>query len=159
VAAGAYAHRAERRRCQLCGRITDYCKGDDVATALRWEWVLASYRVTLPWEYEAVISDSLRPVPDASPEAPQSNFRCGHCDVAEHRRFRVLSAVESAERGSKRLGLDCWRTNSKLHDYYLRRGFKRVRTEVVPGRMSGEPFQFDPLHSGTVETYPELGLV
>jgi hypothetical protein len=68
--------------------------------------------------------------------------------VAEHGRFygqRLLFAVQAAEirLGSRWLRLDCWRTNAKLHAYYLARGFVRVRTAVVPGRMSGELFQYD----------------
>jgi hypothetical protein len=68
--------------------------------------------------------------------------------VSEHGRHygtNLLFAVERLERyyGSDWLRLDCWRTNKKLHEYYLRQGFDRIRTEVVPGRMSGELFQFD----------------
>ncbi|GAA1566710.1 hypothetical protein GCM10009789_20270 [Kribbella sancticallisti] len=80
--------------------------------------------------------------------------------VAEHGKFHgqaLLSAVETAEirRGSKWLRLDVWRTNTKLHDYYLRQGFERVRTAVVPGRMSGELFQMDLHRPGRVEVYPD----
>ena len=71
-----------------------------------------------------------------------------HFHVAEHGKhhgLHLLFAIRGNERriGSRWLRLDCWRTNTKLHDYYLRFGFERVRTEVVPGRMSGELFQYD----------------
>lgn len=76
--------------------------------------------------------------------------------VAEHGRhygLHLLSAVHTAEvrRGSRWLRLDVWRTNTRLHEYYLKQGFERVRTEVVPGRMSGELFQKDLHWGGKVE--------
>lgn len=37
--------------------------------------------------------------------------------------------------------LDAWRTNAKLHDYYLKQGFELVRIEDLPHRGSGALFQ------------------
>lgn len=39
------------------------------------------------------------------------------------------------------LRLDCWRTNTGLQRYYLRNGFRHIRTVEVPGRMSGALFE------------------
>ncbi|GAA2738653.1 hypothetical protein GCM10010439_73400 [Actinocorallia aurantiaca] len=51
-------------------------------------------------------------------------------------------ACEQARaRGKRWLRLDCWRENTALQRYYLRRGFSHVRTVVVPGRGSGALFQ------------------
>lgn len=88
----------------------------------------------------------------AEPQAYLTRFH-----VAEHGKFhgfKLLAALKAAEvrHGSKWLRLDCWRTNTRLHEYYRRQGFKRVRTEVVPGRASGELFQYDLSHPGTPET-------
>lgn len=85
----------------------------------------------------------------AEPQAYLSRFL-----VAEHGKntgLHLLFALQAAEsrRGSRWIRLDCWRTNRKLHEYYLRNGFDRVRTEVVPGRMSGELFQLDLRKRGT----------
>jgi hypothetical protein len=79
----------------------------------------------------------------AEPQAYISRFL-----VAEHGGFHgknLLFAVQKAEvrHGSRWLRLDCWRTNKKLHQYYLDHGFQRVRTQTVEGRMSGELFEFD----------------
>lgn len=48
---------------------------------------------------------------------------------------------EAARRGRRWLRLDCWRGNTALQRYYLRRGFDHVRTVVVAGRGSGALFQ------------------
>ena len=66
--------------------------------------------------------------------------------VAEHGRgygAALLEAVAEREaaRGQKLIRLDCWRTNTGLHKYYLSRGFRHVRTEIVEGRMSGALFE------------------
>lgn len=79
----------------------------------------------------------------AEPQAYLSRFL-----TAEHGRHygtNLLFQIERLEqyRGSHWIRLDCWRTNKKLHDYYIRHRFERVRTQIVPGRMSGELFQFD----------------
>lgn len=71
-----------------------------------------------------------------------------HFHVGEHGHFhgtQLLFAVMTAEtrRGSHWLRLDCWRGNTKLHEYYLRHHFERVRSVIVPGRSSGELFQYD----------------
>lgn len=61
---------------------------------------------------------------------------CGHGD-------KLLDAVihDQAARQRQWLRLDCWRTNTALHQYYLNHGFKHLRTETVPGRWSGALFQ------------------
>ncbi len=43
--------------------------------------------------------------------------------------------------GSLWLRLDCWRDNIRLHDYYLRRGFRYLETRTHPVRMSGAMFE------------------
>lgn len=66
--------------------------------------------------------------------------------VAEHGHGYGVALLEApaereAARGQKKIRLDCWRTNIGLHKYYLSRGFRHVRTEIVPGRMSGALFE------------------
>lgn len=39
------------------------------------------------------------------------------------------------------LRLDCHRSNTGLHDYYLRRGFTHLDTRIAEGRMSGALFE------------------
>lgn len=78
-----------------------------------------------------------------------------HFHVGEHGHFhgtKLLFAVMAAEarRGSRWLRLDCWRGNTKLHEYYLRHHFQRVRSTIVPGRSSGELFQYDLAQPGIV---------
>lgn len=46
-----------------------------------------------------------------------------------------------ARQGDRWLRLDCWRSNTALHDYYLRRGFRHVDTRTAPGRQSGALFE------------------
>jgi len=57
----------------------------------------------------------------------------------------VVEAVASAarEHGDKWLRLNCWSTNTRLHDYYRALDFQHVRTVDVPGRMSGALFERD----------------
>jgi GNAT superfamily N-acetyltransferase len=47
----------------------------------------------------------------------------------------------AAGRGLAWLRLDAWRTNLRLHAYYLRHGFTLVRTVDLPHRGSGALFQ------------------
>ncbi|QNE20190.1 GNAT family N-acetyltransferase [Kribbella qitaiheensis] len=37
--------------------------------------------------------------------------------------------------------LNCWSTNTRLHDYYIAHSFEHVRTCNIAGRMSGALFQ------------------
>ncbi|WP_299541805.1 GNAT family N-acetyltransferase [uncultured Streptomyces sp.] len=52
---------------------------------------------------------------------------------------RLLDWVGSQARQREKpwIRLDCWRTNTKLQDFYLAEGFQHVRTEAPPHRMSG----------------------
>jgi GNAT superfamily N-acetyltransferase len=51
-------------------------------------------------------------------------------------------AGDQAARADKTwLRLDAWRTNTKLHVYYLRHGFTHIRTVTLPHRGSGALFQ------------------
>ena len=43
----------------------------------------------------------------------------------------------AARSGAIWLRLDAWTTNTRLHDYYLHRGFQHVRTCPDPGEVSG----------------------
>lgn len=43
--------------------------------------------------------------------------------------------------GKSWLRLDCWKTNSRLQDYYRRHGFTHLRTVDLPHRGSGALFQ------------------
>ncbi|TLW89244.1 GNAT family N-acetyltransferase [Saccharomonospora piscinae] len=47
----------------------------------------------------------------------------------------------AASQGNRWLRLDCWRSNTALHDYYIRRGFQHVDTRTAPGRQSGALFE------------------
>jgi GNAT superfamily N-acetyltransferase len=52
------------------------------------------------------------------------------------------AVIEHAEQDGKHwVRLNCWSTNTKLHDYYRAHGFEHVRTCNVPGRMSGALFE------------------
>jgi GNAT superfamily N-acetyltransferase len=55
----------------------------------------------------------------------------------------LLEAVVARARleGKHWVRLNCWSTNTKLHDYYIAQGFEYVRTCAIPGRMSGALFQ------------------
>lgn len=48
---------------------------------------------------------------------------------------------QAARAGKTWLRLDAWRTNTKLHSYYLRHGFTHLRTVALPHRGSGALFQ------------------
>lgn len=52
---------------------------------------------------------------------------------------RILDWVGSVarSRGLPWVRLDCWRSNTQLQDYYLRRGFRFVRVEAPAHRLSG----------------------
>lgn len=51
----------------------------------------------------------------------------------------VCASAEASGRPVVRL--DCWKSNTLLHMYYLRRGFKRVGLRHAPGRQSGALFE------------------
>ncbi|MFI1798983.1 GNAT family N-acetyltransferase [Streptomyces sp. NPDC020379] len=57
----------------------------------------------------------------------------------EHLGGRILDWAGSiaCDRGLPWVRLDCWRDNTKLQDYYLRAGFRHVRTEAPTHRLSG----------------------
>ncbi|MEU4390604.1 GNAT family N-acetyltransferase [Kribbella sp. NPDC023855] len=66
--------------------------------------------------------------------------------VVEHGRnygSTLLEAVvdQARKEGKQWVRLNCWSTNTKLHKYYIDRGFSHVRTCNIPGRMSGALFQ------------------
>lgn len=79
-------------------------------------------------------------------EAAQRASYVGRLMVAEHGRdwgAQLIDAlaVHEQERGQTALRLDCWRTNTELHNYYRRHGFRHVRTVEAPGRQSGALFE------------------
>lgn len=85
--------------------------------------------------------DFWTPAEMAEPQGYISRFL-----VAEHGTgagAALLDAVAAREaaRGAQWLRLDCWRSNTGLHAYYLRHGFEHVRTMEVAGRNSGALFQ------------------
>ncbi|MFI5710713.1 GNAT family N-acetyltransferase [Kribbella sp. NPDC051620] len=52
------------------------------------------------------------------------------------------AVIEQARRDDKQwVRLNCWSTNTRLHEYYIAHGFEHVRTCNIPGRMSGALFQ------------------
>lgn len=53
------------------------------------------------------------------------------------------ACARAQERGKTWVRLDCWRTNLRLQEYYLARGFRHVRTMVKEGRGSGALFERD----------------
>lgn len=55
----------------------------------------------------------------------------------------VLGAVAelARDRDDQWIRLNCWTTNTRLHEYYVSQGFDHVRTVNIPGRMSGALFQ------------------
>lgn len=69
--------------------------------------------------------------------------------VAEHGKgygeqlLALIAEFRGRRRGFPRMRLDCWRTNHKLQLYYLRLGFRHLRTVVVEGRGSGALFELD----------------
>jgi GNAT superfamily N-acetyltransferase len=46
-------------------------------------------------------------------------------------------AGQARQQGKNLIRLDCWRSNSKLQQFYLREGFRHVRTEEPEHRLSG----------------------
>lgn len=52
-----------------------------------------------------------------------------------------FAAQRAAALGKKCLRLDAWKTNSRLHDYYINRGFRHVRTVDLDHRGSGTLFE------------------
>jgi GNAT superfamily N-acetyltransferase len=60
----------------------------------------------------------------------------------------LLRAVEELahEQGKSWVRMNVWSTNTKLHGYYLKRGYEHVRTCHVPGRMSCALFQKRIIH-------------
>jgi GNAT superfamily N-acetyltransferase len=62
-------------------------------------------------------------------------------------------AQRAAEVGARWLRLDCWRTNTALHQLWINRGFVRLDIREHPVRNSGALFQRD---AGTVLAAPEL---
>jgi ribosomal protein S18 acetylase RimI-like enzyme len=50
------------------------------------------------------------------------------------------AAEEAGRRGKRFVRLDAWTTNSRLHDYYRRQGFRLVR---IVGGLSGALFERD----------------
>jgi hypothetical protein len=54
-----------------------------------------------------------------------------------------FAPYQAYQLGRRYVRLDCSRTNTALHDYYLARGFERIGTVEVPGRKSGALFQLD----------------
>jgi GNAT superfamily N-acetyltransferase len=57
----------------------------------------------------------------------------------------LLEAVaeQAGQEGKRWMRLNCWSTNTRLHQYYIKHGFMHVRTCDVHGRMSGALFQRD----------------
>ncbi|MCT2547400.1 GNAT family N-acetyltransferase [Streptomyces atratus] len=58
---------------------------------------------------------------------------------------------QARQQGKLWIRLDCWRTNSKLQQFYTREGFQHVRTETPPHRLSGWLGQ----RSSSVVRHPE----
>ncbi len=50
-------------------------------------------------------------------------------------------ARQACARGDRWLRLNCWTTNTRLHEYYKALGFRHASTVDVPGRMSGALFE------------------
>ncbi|MFI1386674.1 GNAT family N-acetyltransferase [Embleya sp. NPDC020886] len=44
---------------------------------------------------------------------------------------------QAAQQGAKWLRLDAWTTNPRLHTYYLKQGFRHIRTSPDPAVVSG----------------------
>jgi GNAT superfamily N-acetyltransferase len=51
------------------------------------------------------------------------------------------ACTQAQQHGKTWLRLDCWRTNTRLRTYYLRRGFTPLRIVQAPGRNSGALMQ------------------
>jgi GNAT superfamily N-acetyltransferase len=72
----------------------------------------------------------------------------GRFFVVEHGRgygSALLHAVidSARDQGKHWVRLNCWSSNTRLHECYLERGFQYVRTSDVAGRISGALFQKD----------------
>ncbi len=52
-------------------------------------------------------------------------------------------ALRAADTGARWLRLDCWRTNTDLHNYWLRHGFRQLGIREHPVRNSGALFERD----------------
>ncbi|EME57976.1 GNAT family N-acetyltransferase, partial [Amycolatopsis decaplanina] len=52
-------------------------------------------------------------------------------------------AQRAADTGARWLRLDCWRTNTGLHNYWLRHGFRQLDIREHPVRNSGALFERD----------------
>jgi GNAT superfamily N-acetyltransferase len=51
---------------------------------------------------------------------------------------------QALELGLDVVRIDCWRSNTKLHEYYKQRGWRYVRTEAPEHRQSGVLFEISP---------------
>lgn len=54
-----------------------------------------------------------------------------------------FAACLASERGKRLIRLDAWKDNRKLHQYYVRNGFRHVRTVDLAHRGSGALFERD----------------
>lgn len=66
------------------------------------------------------------------------------------------AGAQAEAAGKALLRCDCWRTNYRLHDYYRARGFRHVRTVVVPNRGSGTLFERPAARRSAPPGTPEL---
>lgn len=53
------------------------------------------------------------------------------------------SVHHAASRGYELVRLDAWASNSGLHNFYLNKGWRHVRTCIVSGRQSGALFEVE----------------
>jgi GNAT superfamily N-acetyltransferase len=79
-------------------------------------------------------------------ELAESQTYISRVFVVEHGRdygSALLEAVADQSRrdGKRWIRLNCWSTNTRLHQYYITHGFEHMRTTDVRGRMSGALFQ------------------
>ncbi|MBB4689050.1 GNAT family N-acetyltransferase [Amycolatopsis jiangsuensis] len=107
-----------------------------------------------------LVSDGATPVatmtlnPDADPAfwQPADEPRCAlyltHFGVDRSRGGQGIgtwmidqAAHRAAGDGKQWLRLDAWKSNTALHAYYRRQGFRHLRTVDVPGRGTGALFQ------------------
>ncbi|MEU0536367.1 GNAT family N-acetyltransferase [Amycolatopsis tolypomycina] len=88
-----------------------------------------------------------QPVPVATMTLGETASSLHLSHFAVDRRFAGLgvgawlireAADEAARRGKRSLRLDAWTTNTRLHDYYRRQGFRLVR---IDGGNSGALFE------------------
>ncbi|MFF8717504.1 GNAT family N-acetyltransferase [Streptomyces sp. NPDC015184] len=61
------------------------------------------------------------------------------------------AGAQARHRGLPWVRLDCWRSNIALQKFYLQEGFRHVRTEALPHRLSGWLGQ----RSASVARHPE----